>query len=280
MNMNNKMSVFQNVTNVPTDPLFLAYENYTNCKAKNKINLTIGTITEPGNESNLYEFKCVSKAQDLIAKEELDKEYPPLTGIPEYNSTIQNLFFDKDSNVVKEKRILTVQAITGGAALKIGADILRKLVAKSIYLSNKTWGFYTGLFQSLEIKYYPYFNEKTKTLDFENMVSFFKNLEKGSVVNLQLNCHNPTGIDLNLEQWEIIGKICAENKIFAFIDIAYLGFSSGSIQEDFAPVRLLERLGVEMFIVYCTEKNFGTYSDPVGNLIVILNKPQPINAIR
>jgi len=274
------MSLFSNIPLEPKDPIFISNDKFNNSKAEHKMNLTFGVLMEPGNEPNLYQFKCVSKAQDIISKENLDHEYPPLTGLPDYNMAIQNLFFDKDSRVVKESRIMTVQGITGGAALTIGADLLSKLATKSIYLSNKTWSCYQGLFQKLEIKYYPYYDEKTKAIDFENMSLFFSKLEKGSVVSFIINSHNPTGLDLNLEQWGIIGKLCATNKIFVFFDIPYAGYSTGSFQTDITPVRLFESFGVEMFIAYSTEKNFGLYTDNCGAFMAILNKPKAISALK
>jgi len=51
----------------------------------------------------------------------------------------------------------------------------------------------------LVCKEYPYFDAKTKGLNFDGMVSALKGAKPGSVVLLHACAHNPTGVDPTIE---------------------------------------------------------------------------------
>ena len=44
--------------------------------------------------------------------------------------------------------------------------------------------------------------------------------------------HNPTGVDLNHEQWQKVLEIVKKKKIMPFFDMAYQGFATGDVEED------------------------------------------------
>ena len=64
------------------------------------------------------------------------------------------------------------------------------------------------------------------------MVEDLQKMEKKSIVLFHPCAHNPTGMDLTHEQWQIILKIVLEREILPFFDLAYQGFSTGDIDED------------------------------------------------
>lgn len=45
-----------------------------------------------------------------------------------------------------------------------------------------------------------------------------------SIFVLQGCCHNPTGSDLNKEQWAFLAKEMKTRELFAYFDLAYQGF--------------------------------------------------------
>lgn len=49
--------------------------------------------------------------------------------------------------------------------------------------------------------------------------------------------------------------------MFVFFDIAYQGFSSGSVDVDASAVRLFADMGFELFVAQSFSKNFGLYSE-------------------
>ncbi|CAN1746218.1 Aspartate aminotransferase P2, mitochondrial (Fragment) [Linum perenne] len=74
-------------------------------------------------------------------------------------------------------------------------------------------------------------------LDFEGMIADIKAAPEGSFVLLHDCAHNPTGIDPTPEQWEKIADVIQEKNHIPFFDVAYLGFASGSLDEDASSIR-------------------------------------------
>lgn len=268
-----KKSRFSNLPEIQQDPLFASFKKFKESTAPNKINLSIGMLQD---ESGKYiEFSCVKQAEKLLLSENLNKEYTVITGVPEYNETIKNIFFpNKQNPAVAEDRILVTQPVTGGAALRMVSEIAKRFLQKKIHLSNLTFGPYIQLFEGLEICYYPYYNSQQKSLDFEAMKAYFAALEPNSVVLFQLSSHNPTALDLEPKQWDELIPIFKQNKTLLVFDAAYLGYACGSFAEDLYPIEKYSQNKIEMLISYSSAKNFTNYSDDVGGLLIVLNKKE------
>jgi aspartate/tyrosine/aromatic aminotransferase len=271
-------SIFSNLPDIAKNKLFDIARLYNLSENPNKMDLSIGMLYDQ--EGNLIQFKSVETAQKMIHGDEMNKEYPIITGIPEYNSAIQNLFFSADSDVVKEKRILTCHSITGGASLRIGAEVIKKFLIKKIHLSNMTFGPYHNIFSNLEIAYYPYFNEDNRSLDLQAFLKYLNTIQNGSIINLQLSGHNPTALDWSKSDWDEIAEIMKERNHLAFFDVAYLGYGSGSIEEDLYAIHKFAQKKVEMMISYSSAKNFSNFSDDVGAFLVVFNNPEPVMKLK
>ena len=75
-------------------------------------------------------------------------------------------------------------------------------------------------------------------------------------------CHNPTGVDLNLNDWKQILEVLRARDHVPFIDIAYQGFGD-SIEEDAAAVRLFAESGMTFFVSSSFSKS-SLYGERVG----------------
>ena len=83
-------------------------------------------------------------------------------------------------------------------------------------------------------------------------------------------CHNPTGADLNPEQW---GQVCAtahRNGFIPFIDIAYQGLGNG-LELDAYGIRELASQLPELILASSCSKNFGLYRERTGAISFICN---------
>lgn len=49
------------------------------------------------------------------------------------------MLFGADSALVKEEKIVTVQALSGTGALRVGFEFLRHHCPSNVYVSNPTW---------------------------------------------------------------------------------------------------------------------------------------------
>lgn len=82
----------------------------------------------------------------------------------------------------------------------------------------------------------------------------------GSIVVLHACAHNPTGCDPSIEQWRIIGNIIKDRMLFPLFDAAYLGFNSGSVDDDAWAIRhFVNDLGLECAVCVSFAKSMGLY---------------------
>ena len=78
-------------------------------------------------------------------------------------------------------------------------------------------------------------------------------------------CHNPTGADLDLDQWREVTRAVNERELIPFVDIAYQGLGLG-LEEDAAGLRHLVAECEEVIVAQSCDKSFSCYRDRVGSL--------------
>jgi aromatic-amino-acid transaminase len=169
-------------------------------------------------------------------------------------------------------RVATTQTIGGSGALRVGADLLKKLLPHAtVAISNPSWENHRAVFAAagFEVVEYAYFDNASHGLDFAGMVADLQKLQPGTVVLLHACCHNPTGADLSTEQWQQVAALLKERQLFPFIDMAYQGFDKG-IEADGQAVRIVAEAGIDSFIVANSySKSFSLYGERVGALSVV-----------
>jgi aromatic-amino-acid transaminase len=100
------------------------------------------------------------------------------------------------------------------------------------------------------------------------MVKSLESFPKRTLVVLHVCCHNPTGADLNKEQWLKVIEICRERDLIPFLDMAYQGFAQG-IEEDGLAARLFAESGLSFFVSSSFSKSFSLYGERVGALSIV-----------
>ncbi len=101
------------------------------------------------------------------------------------------------------------------------------------------------------------------TANLDAVLGAIRNAKPGEGILLHACCHNPTGIDYTLEQWEEIGDALAQTGTFPILDSAYQGLGQG-LEADAAGLRSVLAKVPEALIAYSCDKNFGLYRDRVG----------------
>jgi len=260
------VSTWSNVPAGPPDPILGVTEAFKADKDPRKINLGVGAYRD--GDGKPYVLNSVKKAEDLIRASNPDKEYLPITGLPELTKSATQLAYGVDSVPFKTKAIAATQSISGTGALRIGGNFLARFYPHSnaIYLPVPSWGNHTPIFRDsgLEVRGYRYFDKKTVGLDFEGLKEDLKNAPEQSIVLLHACAHNPTGVDPTPAQWKEISDIVKERKLFPFFDMAYQGFASGSTDRDALAVRLFVSEGHQIALAQSFAKNMGLYGERVG----------------
>src|SRR5512135_3546357 len=125
MNAPHSPSPLAAVEMAPKDPILGVTEAYVADQNPKKVNLGVGVYTD--DDGKVPVLECVKRAEAERAKAGAPKAYLPIDGMAAYDRAVQELVFGKESQKVKAKHIVTVQALGGTGGLKIGADFLRVL---------------------------------------------------------------------------------------------------------------------------------------------------------
>ncbi|MBA5688972.1 amino acid aminotransferase [Rugamonas apoptosis] len=262
-------SLFSAIDMAPRDPILGITEAFNADQNPAKINLGVGVYYDDNGKVPL--LSCVQKAEAMLIEQPTPRTYLPIEGLATYDQAVQQLVFGADSAVIQEKRAVTVQAIGGTGALKIGADFLQRFApGAQVYISDPSWENHRALFESagFVVNNYSYYDAATHGVNFTGMLADIKAMPRGSIVLLHACCHNPTGADLSSAQWDEVIAAVTAGGLVPFLDMAYQGFGSG-IAEDGAVVRRFAAAGGPLLISNSFSKSFSLYGERVGALSVM-----------
>ncbi len=279
--MSTAVSFFANVELVPGDPILGLTEAYNADSRPIKVNLGVGIYYDESGRIPL--LRAVNKIEQQLANDAKPRGYLPIDGLPAYNQATRELVFGKDSPLLAAGRVATSQTIGGSGALRIGADLLHKLLPHAtIAISNPSWENHRAVFGAagFDVVDYTYFDAATHGVDFDGMLADLAKLQPGTVVLLHACCHNPTGADLTVAQWKQVAELLKDRQLFPFIDMAYQGFDKG-ISEDGAAVRIIAEAGIDSFVVANSySKSFSLYGERIGALSVVAPDANAAKAVQ
>ncbi|NLT30583.1 MAG: aminotransferase class I/II-fold pyridoxal phosphate-dependent enzyme, partial [Propionibacterium sp.] len=231
------MSLFSNVQQAPPDAILGLTEQFKADTNPKKVNLGVGVYQDATGKLPL--LRCIEAAEKKLAEHPAPKGYLAIDGMPTYDRNVQELVFGADSAVLNDNRVVTVQALGGTGALKIGADFLRRISPEAtVLISNPSWENHRALFTraGFTVETYRYYDAEAKGVDVDGMIADLQAAAPGTIVVLHACCHNPTGYDLSPADWDRVIEVVNASGLTAFLDMAYQGFSRG-IEEDGAVVR-------------------------------------------
>jgi aromatic-amino-acid transaminase len=174
-----------------------------------------------------------------------------------------------------DERIAGVQTPGGCGALRLGFEVIATANPNArVLVGTPTWPNHPPIIRGvgLRIAEYPYYGPDTQQIRFEEMLDALDGARPGDVVLLHGCCHNPTGADLDLQQWAEVTRIVAKRGLLPLIDIAYQGFGRG-LDEDAAGLRMILDACDEAVVAQSCDKNFSVYRDRVGSLYLKTASP-------
>jgi aspartate/tyrosine/aromatic aminotransferase len=221
----------------------------------------------------------VREAEEKILSQNLDHEYLAQDGLPAFNQVSQILMFGEDSRALAEKRVFTIQGISGTGCLRLAFDFVKATMpGRACYYPEVTWPNHPAILEDIgiEARTYRYVDSSGCRLDYAGFMEDLSNIPEGSLVIFHACAHNPTGVDPTKEQWREILEIVKARKLLTVFDNAYQGFVSGDPIEDAFSVRLFVEAGLEMIVACSFAKNFGLYGERTGALHMVVNSPEEI----
>lgn len=261
--------MFEHIDPYPGDPILTLVETFLKDPRANKVNLSIGLYYDE--EGRIPLLGSVQKAEAAYNATPAPRPYLPMEGDAAYRAAVQALLFGADGEPVTSGRVATIQTIGGSGALKVGADLLKRYFpASELWVSDPTWDNHRSIFDGagITVHTYPYYDPETCGLRFDAMLAALKTLPAKSIVLLHPCCHNPTGVDLDQDQWRRVIAVVAERELIPFLDIAYQGFGDDLDADAFA-IRAMAAAGVSFFVSNSFSKNLSYYGERCGGLSVV-----------
>ncbi|MGZ9898372.1 amino acid aminotransferase [Shewanella gaetbuli] len=266
--------IFSQVKQAPADPILGLTDAFKADTRAHKVNLGVGIYKDEAGQTPV--LSSVKKAEAKLLEIEKSKNYLGIEGVQAYNQVVQTLLFGENSDIVKQQRAVTAQAPGGTGSLRVAAEFLMSNTnSKTIWVSNPTWANHQNIFETagLTVKQYQYYVAQTHDMDFDAMITDLNRAEEGDIVLLHGCCHNPTGIDLNIEQWKTVAQLCLDKSLLPLFDFAYQGFGAG-IEEDAQGLRAVAAIVPELIVANSFSKNFGLYNERIGAVTLVAEDAQ------
>lgn len=260
--------MFEALEPKPADAILKLIVEHRHDPRPEKIDLGVGVYRDAAGNTPVLE--TVKKAERWLVETQDTKTYIGSRGDAVFCEAIEKLLFGDGAN--SDQRIATLQTPGGSGGLRVAAEvILRATPDATMWVSDPTWNNHVPLLgeAGVKLRAYPYYDEADNCIRFDAMLEALAGASPGELVLLHACCHNPTGMDLSVEEWDQVVDLVADRELVPFIDVAYHGFADGLVEDAYAIRRMYERVP-EMIVTQSCSKNFGLYRDRVGALSFVV----------
>jgi aromatic-amino-acid transaminase len=231
-----------------------------------KIDVGVGVYRDPDGSTPI--LRSVKAAERILLDTQDTKSYLGSDGDTRFVELIKQIVFGAE--LAADDRIVGVQTPGGCGALRLGAELIAAAGGKArIFVGQPTWPNHAPLLScaGLETVDYVYYDKIDRTVRFDNLMTALEDSLPGDVVLLHGCCHNPTGADLSLDQWDLLSRFVVERGLIPFIDLAYQGLGNG-LEADAAGTRMMVERADQVLVAQSCDKNFGLYRDRTGALFI------------
>jgi len=230
-----------------------------------KIDVGVGVFRDGAGNTPI--LSVIKEAEQRLVDTQVTKAYLGSAGDKRFTELLRPIVLGPHAG---DERIAGLQTPGGCGALRLGFELLATANRQArVHVGAPTWPNHPPIIKAagLEVAEYPYYERGQGITRFEDMLTSLKAAEPGDVALFHACCHNPTGADLDEDQWRESIGVVAERGLIPFIDIAYQGFGRG-LEEDAFGVRLALDSCDEVIIAQSCDKNFSVYRDRVGSLFI------------
>ena len=258
--------MFETLTKAPGDKILALMGEYAADPRPTKIDLGVGVYKDEQGVTAI--MSAVRKAEERILKSEKTKTYLGIAGNKGFGAAVLDLAL---ADSVERSRVRIAQAPGGTGSLWVLMQLInRARPGATVWVSDPTWPNHNPIAENsgLTVKKYPYFDAETRGVKFAEMLATLDGLSKDDVVLLHGCCHNPTGANLTNAQWDQVAASLARTGALPFIDLAYLGFGDGLLEDAYGTRKVIASVP-EALIAFSGSKNFGLYRERIGAAILI-----------
>ncbi|MBP7240709.1 amino acid aminotransferase [Amaricoccus sp.] len=258
--------MLETLENQPADKIIALIAQFAADPRTDKVDLGVGVYKDA--EGRTPVMRAVKAAERRLLDAQTTKSYVALLGDSAFNEAMADLVLGADR---PRDRIAMSQQVGGTGAVRQLFDLARRANPDvTVWLPDPTWPNHAAILKGTGIPFraHRYFDPATRGVDFDGMMADLRGMKAGDVLLLHGCCHNPTGANLTLAQWDALADLLAETGAIPMVDLAYQGFGDG-LEEDAAGLRRLAARCPEFLLAASCSKNFGLYRDRVGLSLVI-----------
>ena len=230
-----------------------------------KIDVGVGVFRDAVGNTPI--LKVMKEAEQRLVDTQVTKAYLGSAGDKRFAELLRPILLGHHAS---DERILGLQTPGGCGALRLGFELIATANPQArVLVGTPTWPNHPPIINAVRLQQidYPYYERGQGAIRFEDMIAGLQAAEPGDVALLHGCCHNPTGADLNEDQWRDVVRVVCDRGLLPLIDIAYQGFGRG-LDEDAFGVRLMLDACDEVIIAQSCDKNFSVYRDRVGSLFI------------
>jgi aromatic-amino-acid transaminase len=228
-----------------------------------KIDVGVGVFRDGAGNTPI--LKVIKEAERRLTATQESKSYLGSAGDKRFAELLRPIVLGQHAS---DERIAGLQTPGGCGALRLGFELLAATNPKArVFVGGPTWPNHPPIIRAVGLTTvdYPFYERGQGAVRFEDMLEALRSGEPGDIALLHGCCHNPTGADLDEEQWRQVRDVVVERGLIPFVDIAYQGFGRG-LDEDAFGLRLMLDSCDEVIVAQSCDKNFSVYRDRVGSL--------------
>ncbi|WP_336250413.1 aromatic amino acid transaminase [Stomatohabitans albus] len=251
---------------LPPDPLLGLTDRFNSDTRDTKVDLGVGMYQNEAGEVPV--MRAIRKAEHRVLDSLTSLAYVGAPGVKAFVTHAPTLVL---GNTVSPDRVACLQTIAGtGALYLIMALVKRASPDATLWLPNPTWPNHHQIAEQtgLSVKTYPYYDRATHWVTLEAAMDALADAGPNDVVLFHACCHNPTGGDPTVLQWEQLADLAHTQGFQVLMDTAYLGLGDGLV-EDAQSIQIMANKLPELFVALSASKSFGIYRERVGAAIVV-----------
>ena len=230
-----------------------------------KIDVGVGVYRD--GEGRTPILRSVKAAEERLWRQQETKAYLGGAGDKRFAELLRPIVLGHHAS---DPTIAGVQTPGGCGALTLAFKLIKTANPEArVLIGTPTWPNHIPIVSGcgLTIARYGDYDRDQRRIRFDEMMTMLDGARRGDVVLLHGCCHNPTGADLDDDQWADVARTVSHRGLLPVVDIAYQGLGRG-FDEDSAGLRRLLSSCDEVLVAQSCDKNFGVYRDRVGALFV------------
>ena len=258
--------MFETLQEQPADKILALVQAYREDPREGKIDLGVGVYKDETGSTPI--MRAVKAAEKQLWEAETTKSYTALAGDPAFADAMVSLVL---GDAVPRAKVAAVATPGGTGAVRQGFDMVRMANPNAkVFVSNPTWPNHLSILKHMGMNMVPYryFDNDSRGVDYDGMMADLAQAGPGDIVLVHGCCHNPTGANLNMTEWQAVIDLLLKTGATPMVDIAYQGFGDG-LEEDAAATRLIASSVPETIIAASCSKNFGIYRERTGLLMAV-----------